>query len=337
VRYTWDVINRMLTACNATGGARYEYRADGMRTMKIEELTLSWIPPDDSSDDADSSGYYDVITSVNKPTTRYYYDGQMCHEDDFTRKVSNVDTVDVTRYGLGARGIDRIEKVAGANLSNPTITVVYPIYDAHGNMVRTLAKNGSGYTVSAARVFGAWGEVRNTAGPTASKGKYVANLGHVQDDESGLVYMRARYYEAQIGRFISEDRAKAGVNWFNYCCNDPVNLIDESGHYPQQLLDLWLFDIEWCIMLSAAARVILAGALLLWSAEMIQKGSAMRGNMLTYFQQWNFVVEAGAVGASTPMIGSGPADQARATARMYSIALLVTFWILFDEETTLIQ
>jgi RHS repeat-associated protein len=229
VRYTWDVLNRMLTACNATGGARYEYRADGMRTMKVEELTLSWIPPDDSSDDADSSGYYDVITSVNKPTTRYYYDGQMCHEDDFTRKVSNVDTVDVTYYGLGARGIDRIEKVAGANLSNPTTTVCYPIYDAHGNMVRTLAKNGTGYTVSAARIFGAWGEVRNTTGPTASKGRYVANAGHIQDDETGLLYMRARYYQSSLGRFLSEDGAMDGSNWFTYCNNNPVNRIDVSG------------------------------------------------------------------------------------------------------------
>ncbi len=35
--------------------------------------------------------------------------------------------------------------------------------------------------------------------------RYCANLGHNQDDESGLIYMRARYYEPASGRFVSED------------------------------------------------------------------------------------------------------------------------------------
>jgi RHS repeat-associated protein len=230
VRYTWDILNRMLSACNASAGARYEYRADGLRTAKIEELTLSWIPPtDDPGGDADSSGYYDVITSVNKPTTRYYYDGDNCAEEDFTRLVNSVDKIDVTRYALGARGIDRIEKVAGANLQNPVTTIVYPIYDTHGSMVRTLAKNGTGYSVSAARIFGVWGEVRNTNGPSVSNGRYVANLGHVQDPESGLVYMRARYFEPSLGRFINQDPGRHGSNWYIYTENDPVNKVDRDG------------------------------------------------------------------------------------------------------------
>lgn len=36
-----------------------------------------------------------------------------------------------------------------------------------------------------------------------SNQRYCANLERVQDDESGLVYMRARYYEPESGRFIS--------------------------------------------------------------------------------------------------------------------------------------
>jgi RHS repeat-associated protein len=96
-------------------------------------------------------------------------------------------------------------------------------------MVRTLARSGSGYAVSAERIFGAWGEVRNGSGPSDSKGKYCANLGHVQDDESGLIYMRARYYEPGRGRFVSEDSNRHGSNWVNYCGDNPVNAIDQSG------------------------------------------------------------------------------------------------------------
>ena len=149
--------------------------------------------------------------------------------DDYTHRVGTADQVDVTRYGLGARGIDRIEKTTDAYGSSSVTAVTYPIYDGHGNMVRTLARSGAGYSVTAERIFGAWGEVRNGSGPSDSKGKYCANLGHVQDDESGLIYMRARYYEPASGRFVSEDPARDLSNWFSYCSNKPTNQSDPTG------------------------------------------------------------------------------------------------------------
>jgi len=55
-------------------------------------------------------------------------------------------------------------------------------------------------------------------------------LGHTTEDDTGLIYMRARYYDPAIGRFISEDPAGNGDNWYAYCDNNPVNLVDESGN-----------------------------------------------------------------------------------------------------------
>jgi RHS repeat-associated protein len=57
---------------------------------------------------------------------------------------------------------------------------------------------------------------------------YCANLGH-QEDETGLVYIRARYYESATGRFISEDPARDGVNWYLYADGNPVNRVDVDG------------------------------------------------------------------------------------------------------------
>jgi hypothetical protein len=51
----------------------------------------------------------------------------------------------------------------------------------------------------------------------------------VTDDESGLVYMRARYYEPGMGRFVSEDQAMDGTNWYSYCSNEPVDRADCTG------------------------------------------------------------------------------------------------------------
>jgi len=53
--------------------------------------------------------------------------------------------------------------------------------------------------------------------------------GEYYDTESRYTFLRARYYDPAIGRFISEDPAFDGNNWYIYCRNDPVNRIDPSG------------------------------------------------------------------------------------------------------------
>ena len=53
--------------------------------------------------------------------------------------------------------------------------------------------------------------------------------GEYYDVESNMVYLRARYYDIESRRFISEDSAKDGVNWYVYCVGNPVMLVDHSG------------------------------------------------------------------------------------------------------------
>jgi RHS repeat-associated protein len=51
------------------------------------------------------------------------------------------------------------------------------------------------------------------------------------DSETGLYYYRARYYNPYIGRFLQTDPVgyRNGVNWYTYCANDAVNLVDPGG------------------------------------------------------------------------------------------------------------
>jgi hypothetical protein len=44
-----------------------------------------------------------------------------------------------------------------------------------------------------------------------------------------LIYVRARYYEPSTGRFISEDPARDGLNWFIYAANLPSSKNDPDG------------------------------------------------------------------------------------------------------------
>jgi uncharacterized protein RhaS with RHS repeats len=46
---------------------------------------------------------------------------------------------------------------------------------------------------------------------------------------TGLYYAQARYYEPRGGRFISEDGARDGLNWYAYCNSNPMRYIDPSG------------------------------------------------------------------------------------------------------------
>ena len=49
------------------------------------------------------------------------------------------------------------------------------------------------------------------------------------DDRTNLYYFNARYYDATIGRFINVDPVQDGSNWYIYCSNNPIRLIDPTG------------------------------------------------------------------------------------------------------------
>ena len=60
--------------------------------------------------------------------------------------------------------------------------------------------------------------------------QYAGQVG-VMAEGDNLYYMRARYYDAHIGRFISEDPIgfEGGLNLYAYVGGNPINLVDPSG------------------------------------------------------------------------------------------------------------
>ena len=59
--------------------------------------------------------------------------------------------------------------------------------------------------------------------------------GHVHDAGSGLVYMQQRYYDPEVGRFLSVDPMPADTatawnfNRYNYAANNPYTFVDPDG------------------------------------------------------------------------------------------------------------
>lgn len=59
--------------------------------------------------------------------------------------------------------------------------------------------------------------------------------GHVNDVESGFIYMQARYYDAEVGYFLGEDPVNPGIgnyfnfNRFSYANNNSIRYTDPDG------------------------------------------------------------------------------------------------------------
>jgi len=49
------------------------------------------------------------------------------------------------------------------------------------------------------------------------------------DSETGFVYLRNRYMDPSLGRFITEDPARWGRNWYRYASQNPIRFADPLG------------------------------------------------------------------------------------------------------------
>ena len=57
--------------------------------------------------------------------------------------------------------------------------------------------------------------------------------GQYTDSESGLIYMRARYYDPETQQFISRDPSVGATGQpYSYAGGNPVNATDPTGHFP---------------------------------------------------------------------------------------------------------
>lgn len=64
---------------------------------------------------------------------------------------------------------------------------------------------------------------------------YAATSGYRNDNDAGLSLVGARYYDSQLGRFITRDSYISQKHYL-YCGHDPINHLDSSGHWVIQLI-----------------------------------------------------------------------------------------------------
>lgn len=123
------------------------------------------------------------------------------------------------------RGVNYIARVDGGGKAS------YYLYNAHGDVVQTVSSAGEVENQYDYDIFG---------NPTLTLEQYAQSIryaGEFYDPETGLYYLRARYYNPYTGRFVSEDSYwgedvnPLSLNLYTYCYNDPIQFIDPTGHW----------------------------------------------------------------------------------------------------------
>ena len=152
----------------------------------------------------DAEGYRDSITEKDKVTNFVYQGGMLLHELDEDKNPAR-------HYVLGNEyiGLDH-----NYYLTDEQGSVRY-VMDAAGNV-----QNDYRYDAFGQRIAG-HENIPNRL-------RYNAQI---EDDLTGLYYLRARYYNTGIGRFTQEDVIyNDGLNLYAYCSSNPVMYADPSGY-----------------------------------------------------------------------------------------------------------
>jgi RHS repeat-associated protein len=217
--YSYDGFNRLVKVDTIKGSARTitEFVYDGTDLRVKKTVKKS------------TSGYRPEVTN-------YQYDRQhVILETDDSNNVKS-------RY---IRGINYIARIDSANKQS------YFLFNGHGDVVHTVSEAGVVENNYEYDIFGT---------PALTIEQYpcaIRYAGEFYDSETGLYYLRARYYDCYIARFISEDtyRGKANdplsLNLYTYCLNNPIAYIDPTGNTAANLSELALAsgatknDIKW--------------------------------------------------------------------------------------------
>ena len=183
--------------------------------------------------------------------------------------------------------------------------------------------------------YDAWGnhEVRNASGVViarsdsneAIQSNHIGLInpwryrGYYFDNETGLYYLSARYYDPVTHRFINADDAAiaisrqgklvGGINMFAYCGNNPIDFIDETGNSRlRRALRRIVAVATLAVTAVASVGLAVAGAALIATGVGAKVGTTMLGAGI-----------GGLVGTATGL-ASSIRDNDWSNERLYQIA-----------------
>ncbi|MFR5101247.1 MAG: RHS repeat-associated core domain-containing protein, partial [Christensenellaceae bacterium] len=274
VWYKYDALNRLIREDNKTFGKTWLYSYDNKGNILSKRTTNFTLKENAEECEFESVQYeYDGDKLLSYGTEACEYDAignptKYCGKVvawENGRQMVSYDGTAFTYDGLGRRlskgnisytydSNNRVIKqsngleffydntgVAGIEYNNATYLYQK---DAQGNICKILDSNGG---VIVQYKYDAWGNhaVLDANGADISDAAHIGKLnpyryrGYYYDTETGLYYLKSRYYDPEVCRFITIDDIQIlsiskevinGLNLYCYCNNNPVNDKDESGY-----------------------------------------------------------------------------------------------------------
>ena len=163
-------------------------------------------------------------------------------------------------------------------------TPYYFLKNLQGDIIAITDQEG---TTVARYSYDAWG-VCTVAEDTSDSNIAAINpfryRGYYYDAEIGMYYLQSRYYDPDVGRFLSaddvaylySDGVNHGINLYQYCENNPTNLVDPAGS-----IALWACIVIGAIVgaaIGAIASKMIYGEVNGWWVI----GGAIAGGVLGY-------------------------------------------------------
>jgi len=188
----------------------------------------------------------------------------------------------------GTRRVVSLDSVA---LAGASTNEVYHYYhpDHLGSTTTLTDRNGA---LVERTVNSAYGREWSTSGSAFRLSNRFT--GQVADDETGLYYYGARYYDPELARFIQPDTIIPDIgnpqswNRYSYTLNNPLKYTDPSGHEPMEALEGWM---PWAAEIAGRQRLNAQAARL----------SARRGGLASDYNQ--FATEMGWKGGMSGDLG----------------------------------
>lgn len=274
--YAYDEAGNRMTVTD--DGAATDYTTNDLNQYtQVGDATYTYDANGNMTSQTDSSGTttyaYDFenrlvrVTTPLSGTWEYTYDAlgnrvAANHDGAVTRYVHDpIGLVDVAaEYGGGGALVARY--VHGGGLVARIDSVGNPAYYAFDATGHTRQLSGATGAVANSYDYDSFGIPLQTNETIPNPFQYVGRFG-VMAEGNELIFMRARFYDSEIGRFIFEDPIGilGGLNCYSYSFNNPVSKIDPAGlqdDYPDEpgLQESWA---SWGVFIAGSTVVIHAG------------------------------------------------------------------------------
>ena len=238
--YTYDEVGNRVTQTSSVldlpSTVNYVYD-DANRLETVNGVTYTWDNNGNLLNDGANAYTYDsanrlkTLTSASVNAT-YAYNGLSDRLQETLNGQTTTFTMDLNA-GLPQALSDGTNTYIYGNgriAQTQSGTIEYLLGDALGS-VRQMANTS--VQITYARAYDPYGVVTATSGSSQTSYAYT---GEYYGDYNELVYLRARYYAPDMGRFLSRDtwagdyNSPVSLNRWTYVEGNPVNFTDPTGH-----------------------------------------------------------------------------------------------------------